>query len=135
MAAGELFAVVAEHLEGHPVAAHRSSESRADSPAGRNGKYGGDHKEAGVVVDPGEHLGFPAIGQRDPADQVELPQLHRCLALPTPVSALVLLGLGIDEPVADQHPVHRRSRWHRAHATQTQLVDDPPGTPAWMLTT
>ena len=85
-----------------------------------------------MVIDAGDHLALAAIGQRDTADQVELPQVHRRLALPPPVDPLVLLLLGGDQAVAGQYPVHRRPRRHRP-AAQPEFVDDPPCPPPRML--
>ena len=123
---------IAEHLERHPVAAHRQSERRADRPAGWDRDYRSDHHEPGMVIDAGDHLAFPAIGQRDTADQAELPQVHRRLTLPPLIDPLLLLLLGSDQAVAGQHPMHRRPRRHR-RAAQPKFVDDPPGTPPRML--
>lgn len=85
-----------------------------------------------MVIDAGDHLALPAISQRDLADQVELPQMHRRLTLPPLIDPLMLLLLHGDQAVAGQHPVHRRPRRNRA-ATQPELIDDPPGTPPRML--
>jgi hypothetical protein len=62
-----------------------------------------------MVVDAGQQLALATIGQRHPADDVELPQMHRRLALPALVLALVLLGLRIDQAVAGQHAMHCRA--------------------------
>jgi hypothetical protein len=85
-----------------------------------------------MVIDAGDHLALPAISQRHPADQIELPQVHRRLTLPPLIDPLVLLLLDGDQAVAGKHPVHRRPRRHRP-AAQAELVDDPPGTPPGML--
>ena len=86
-----------------------------------------------MVVDAGDQLARAAIRQRDTADDVELPQVHRLLPLPTPIRTLVLLGLGIDQSIADQNPVHGRPRRRRIDTTVAQLVADPPSTPPRML--
>jgi hypothetical protein len=85
-----------------------------------------------MVIDAGDQLGLPPISQRHPADDVQLPQLHRRIPLPAPGLPLVLLLLRLDHAVADQHPVHRRPGRRRAHATLGHLERDPPGTPPRM---
>jgi hypothetical protein len=64
--------VVGQHLGRDPVAAQRSGERLADRPPRLHHQHRGDD-EPGVVVDPGQQLGGATIGQRDPADDVELP--------------------------------------------------------------
>jgi hypothetical protein len=60
-----------------------------------------------MVINPGHDLAFGAVDQHQPADDVELPQLHRLLALPTDVAlALAPPGPGLDQPVPAQDPVH-----------------------------
>jgi hypothetical protein len=90
---------IGEHLERHPVAAHRRGERLADGPARRHRHHGGDHHEPRMVIDAGDHLGFAAISQRHPADQVQLPQLHRRRALPPLIDALMLLRLSGHQPL------------------------------------
>lgn len=87
-----------------------------------------------MVIDPGEHLALPAIREYDPADQVELPQVHRRLTLPPAVLAFVLLGLRGDQPVAGQDPVHCRPRRNLLQVLLAQFVADPAGTPPRVLT-
>ena len=67
---------------GTPWRPHRGGEMRADGPARRSGHHPGAHDEPGVVIDPGEHLALPPVGQQHPADHVHLPQLHRPAPLP-----------------------------------------------------
>jgi hypothetical protein len=86
-----------------------------------------------MVIDAGDQLGLPPISQRHPADDVQLPQLHRRIPLPAPGLPLVLLLLRLDHAVADQHPVHRRPARHRRHAALAQLVHNPAGAPPRML--
>jgi hypothetical protein len=85
-----------------------------------------------MIINARHQLGFPPAGQRHPADDVHLPQLHRRVALPPPVLTLVQLLLRLDQAIADQHPVHRRLP-RRCGTTPAQLVHDPPGTPPRML--
>jgi hypothetical protein len=58
-----------------------------------------------VVIDAGDHLALPSVGQRKSSDEVHLPQVHRRLTLPPTVLARMLLFLGVDQAVAGQHPV------------------------------
>jgi hypothetical protein len=113
------------------VHAHRREERVGDRPAGRHGEHGRDDHEAGVVVDAGQHLALPAVGQEDPADQVELPQVHRRFPLPPLVLAAMLLLLRHDQTVAFQNPVHRGPR-RRRRTGPAEFERDPPGTPPRM---
>jgi hypothetical protein len=65
--------------------------------------------EPGVIVDTGHQLALTPVRQKYPAHDVELPQLHRGIALPAPVLALVVLLLGGHQAVTYQDPVHTRS--------------------------
>jgi hypothetical protein len=81
----------------------------------------GQDAESGVVVDPGHGLELAAVGQPDPAHDVQLPQLHGSGPLPAPVIALgASAGPGLDEAVADQGPVDagQPGRWVDADPDQ-----------------
>ena len=111
------------------MVAHRGGERLTDrAPVGHR-EHGSDHDVAGVVIDAGDHLAFAPVGQVDPADDVDLPQVHRCLALPAPVFAFMPLLLRLDQPIADQGPVHRRPGRHPLHAALPELEHQPPRTP------
>jgi hypothetical protein len=56
--------------------------------------------------------------------------MHRCLALPAPIGALVLLRLGVDHAVADQDPVHSRPPRRLINALSCEFKADPAGSPA-----
>lgn len=75
------------------MACHRCGESLAHGSRRRFGHHRGDHHEPGVIVDAGHQLALTPVGQEYPAHDVELPQLHRGIALPAPVLALVGLSL------------------------------------------
>jgi len=130
--AGELLAVIGQHLGRNPVSLHRRSERLGDRPRGRDRQHRRADNVAGVVIDAGQHLAFAAVSQVDPADQVQLPQRHRRLPGPPPVLALMHLGLRRHHRVADQDPVHRRPRRRSRHAPLRHLERDPPGTPPRM---
>gem|GEM_PF-4961002 len=85
-----------------------------------------------MIIDAGEHLALPTVGQVDAANEVELPQVHRRFALPPLVLAPMLLFLTADQPVANQYPVHRGPRRRRRNPCRGQFERDPSGTPAWM---
>jgi hypothetical protein len=61
-----------------------------------------------VIVDAGDQFAFAPVGQEHPAHNVDLPQLHRGVALPAPVLAFVILLLGSHQTVAYQDPIHTR---------------------------
>ncbi|GGL11990.1 hypothetical protein GCM10012284_53420 [Mangrovihabitans endophyticus] len=89
-----------------------------------------------MVVDAGDHLAFPTIRERDPTDQVELPQVHRRVPLPATVLTRMLLLLRGGQPITNEYAVHRRPRRHRLEQLLNgDLVDDAPGTPPRMLLT
>ena len=128
--AGELLAVVGEHLGGDPVLGHRGGERQADRPGGGPHDDGGDDAEPGVVVDPGDDLALAAVGQEQARGHVHLPQLHRRRALP----AAVLVPAPaprhrLDQVVADQDPVNRRPGDTRV-TPALQLEDQAARTPA-----
>nr|WP_232376657.1 hypothetical protein [Amycolatopsis aidingensis] len=129
---GELRSVIREHFRGHTVTTHRRGERRADRPPGRDRDHRRDDDEPGVVIDTGDQLARPAVRQRNTADDVHLPQVHRLGPLPPLERPLVLLSLGIDEPIADQNAVHRRPRRSRINAAPAEFMTDPPSTPARM---
>ncbi len=134
--AGEHLAVIGQDLLRHAVAAHRLGEVRAHGPARCPQHQPGADHEPGVVIDPGEDLGLPPVGQQDPADDVHLPQLHRSAALPAleaPVTAAP--GQRVDQPGPLQRPVDPRARGHRVHAGPGGLVHEPTGTPVRVATT
>jgi len=110
--AGELLTVVGQHLRRHAVAVHRGGEGLAHRAPVRHREDRGDDNVAGVVVNPGQQLELPPIGQIHPADQIQLPQMHRRFPLPPLVLTRVVLLLGPDQTVTDQHPVHCRLRRH-----------------------
>jgi hypothetical protein len=82
--------------EGHPVTTHRRSERFTHRTARGHDQDRGDHDETGVVIDTGQQLAFTTVGQRQPTDDVDLPQVHRRLPLPTLVFPLVQLRLWVD---------------------------------------
>src|SRR4051794_7763347 len=67
-----------------------------------------------MVVHPSDDLRLPTSDQPVTADDVELPQLHRLLALPPQVILPPTpAGLRVDEPVPHHHPLDRAQRRHR----------------------
>lgn len=100
--------------------AHRAHEGVGDRPAGGHRENRGDDGEPGVVVDPGDHLALPAIGQEDPADQVQLPQVHRGLTLPALVLPPVLFSW------CRIRPLRSRARSTVARNSQASASTRPP---------
>lgn len=133
----ELLAVVRQDFLGHPEPLQPVGEGQAHRAAGGPADDLGDDAEPGMVVDPGDDLGFGAIGEHDPADDVHLPQLHRPSPLPPHIVPAAPATLGrFDQTVADQDPIHRHPRRHRIRASMpAQLERDPPGTPPRMKPT
>ncbi len=120
-----------KHFVGDAVSPHRGDERPADRPCGATADDGGDHAEPGVVIDPGDQLQLGAVGQEHRPGDVQLPQLHRCLALPALVILTSALALARrDQATADQHPVDSRPRRHRRHARLRQLILQPLRSPA-----
>ncbi|WP_230595572.1 hypothetical protein [Rhodococcoides fascians] len=88
-----------------------TNASHTAVPEGRPFEDGRCHDESRVVVDPGEYFALTATDEKQPADEVELPQVHRRFALPTFVDPFVLLLLMIDQSVADQDSVDGGTGW------------------------
>ena len=100
--------IFGQQLVRDPEPAQRIDQCQTDGSALRARNYRGDHRVAGVVVDPGDDLDLGAVGEHDPADDVHLPQFHRPVPLPT----LVVLPATstrhrVDQPVPDEYPVDR----------------------------
>lgn len=135
--AGEDLAVIGQQLLRNAVALQRRGEHAAHRASGGVGDQSGGHTEPGVVIDPGDHLGFLPAGQPDPAHDVHLPQLHGPIALPAPVVGAASSPLaGLDELVADQRAVDRRPRRDRLQVPAQlpgQLMPQPPRSPPGML--
>jgi len=78
-----------------------------------------------MVIDPGHDLHLDAAGEKRAGGHVQLPQLHRHRPFPP---GIVLPPAaprpGLDQLVADQHPVHR-GPGHRAQAAAAHLEHQP----------
>ena len=86
-----------------------------------------------MVIDPGHDLGL-SPRQEHAANDVQLPQRHRLIAFPPQVAVLrPLARAGLDQPVADQYPVHAHPRRHRDHPRLAQLMNHPHRTPPGMI--
>jgi hypothetical protein len=133
VAAGEDLAVVGEDLVGHAVFPHGVDEMAAHRSGPGVFHEPGAHAEPGVVIDTGQGLELGPVDQDDPADYVELPQLHRPVPLPAdPVLPPPLVG-GFDQPLADQRPIDRRAGRRRLHAPLGQHPRQPGRPPPRML--
>ena len=64
--AGELLAVIGQHLRRNPVYLHRGCERIGDRPARRYRQHRGDDHVPGMVIDAGQQLALAAISQQDP---------------------------------------------------------------------
>ena len=99
---------VREDFGRYPVGLHRGDEGGADGPAGSAHGDGGDDAEPGMVIDPGDDLALAAVSQEQARGDIQLPQVHRDLALPAHVLlAAPAPGDRLDELIADQDPVDR----------------------------
>ena len=115
---------------------HRLGEVGAHGAAGRSGHHPGADHVPRVVVDPGEDLALRPIGEQHPADDVQLPQLHRPAALPTlepPVPAAA--GSRVDQPGPLERPIHARARRGRVHAGSANLMHEPARSPVGVAAT
>ena len=138
--AGELLAVVGEHLLRDPEPTQGLHEGQTHRPSGGPTHHIGDHAVPGVIIDPGDHLRLAPAGQADPTDDVQLPQLHR----PFPLPAAVVLPTPTtrhraDQAMPDQHPVDRGQRRHRTGTLapaqlELQPTFPPPRMPPAQLT-
>jgi hypothetical protein len=71
-----------------------------------------------------------AVGQEDPAHDVELPQLHRFAAFPPDIRRRRAAALaGGDQPVTGQHPVERCLRGDRDDVAAGELERQPGRAP------
>jgi hypothetical protein len=125
-----------EYRSGSPAAAR----GRPTPPPGRHTPAGRwpapaawPARRTGSGRRPGHRRQLGAIGQPDPPDDVQLPQLHRPGAFPT----LVVLAtpaplLGLDQPMAHQRPVHTGASRQRHHPVAAQLGQDAARSPARM---
>jgi hypothetical protein len=130
---GEHFAVVGQQ----PLRGAIAGEGLSEDPAHAAGvgplDQPGHDVEPGVVIDAGHDLQLLGTGQPDAAHDVQLPQLHRPVALPAPVVGLrASAGTGLDEAVADQGPVDAGQPGRRVHAITDQLVGQAALTPVGM---
>ncbi len=83
-APGEHLAVIGQDLGGHPPRSQRHRQTVA-YPLGRLAwHHPRAHAEPGMIIDPGQRLGFRAIRQHEPTHYIHLPQLHRHPPLPPP---------------------------------------------------
>ncbi len=129
-AAGEHLAVVGQHLLRDTVDAERLGEVPTHGPARRSEHHACADNESGVVVDPGEHLALPPVGEEHPTDDIHLPQLHRAAAFPALESAVAPApGRRVDQPRSFERPIDPRSRRRRLNAGSRGLVHQPARTP------
>ena len=121
---------IGQHTIRDPIQAHRGHKRPAHRPGSRPAHHRGDHTEPGTVIDAGDQFQFGAVGQKHRPGDIELPQLHRLLALPAFVILAAAFALpGRDQAMAHQHPVDGGSGRHRAHPRPAQLEQQPPRTP------
>ena len=133
--AGELLAVVGQHLRRHPVAAHRRGERLGDRPPGRDREHGrADHDEPGVVVDAGTASCTPARRPARPR--------RRCRAATAPSASPAATACTCACAAAPAARPGRcgpctRCTVARAGAppapAPAELERDPPGTPPRVL--
>jgi hypothetical protein len=82
---GEDFPIVSEDLLRNPVSAQRRQQRLTHRSGGGPPHQLGRNCEPRAVVDPRHRLQLSPIGQVEPADHIDLPQLHRPGSLPAPI--------------------------------------------------
>lgn len=83
-----------------------------------------------MVINPGQRLRRSPVRQREPADDIHLPQLHRHTAFPAfPLPGTPIPSGRVDHRCPHQSPIHRRLRGHRRHLALGQFEHQPPRTP------
>jgi hypothetical protein len=86
----------------------------------RTHTFGSDHRA-------GQGYGAGAIGQRESAHDVHLPQLHRRAAFPAfPLARASISQLRVNHRRPHQGPIGRRLRRQRRHPAFGQLEHQPP---------
>jgi hypothetical protein len=85
------------------------------------------------VIDPSHRRQLAAVGQPDPPDDVQLPQLHRSGAFPAlGVLATPAPLLGLDQPMAHQRPVQTGAPRQRHDPLTAKLGQDAARPPTRM---
>ena len=104
--AGEHLAVVGQDLFWHPVGLQRGDQPVTDRLRPLSRHQPRRHAEPGVVIDTGQRLGPRPVGQRETADHIHLPQLHRRRPLPPLPDLLAAVPASrVDHPGPHQRPV------------------------------
>jgi hypothetical protein len=138
---GELLAIVRLHFLRHPEPAQGFGERDADRPSGGPLDHLRHHTEPGMIVHTGDDLGLPRLSgdrvdQPQPADDVDLPQLHRSRPF-EPHKRLLgpLPWPRLGQAVSQQDPVDRPLRRHHDPLDRSpeQLHPDPFRPPPRML--
>jgi hypothetical protein len=78
----EDLAVVGQNLLGRPICGQGATQPIANRPSALTGHQPRTDTHPRVIVDAGQRLSAAAIGQREPAHNIHLPQLHRRAAFP-----------------------------------------------------
>jgi hypothetical protein len=131
--ASEHLAVIGEHFMRHPMSAHRRGERLTHRPRRRPRHQRGADTKPRVIIDPGQRLQLGPIHQGDSADHIELPQLHRRPAFPTPpLLRPTPPRARRDQPVAHQRPIDPRPRRQRTQPRLRGFMDQPTRTPPRM---
>jgi hypothetical protein len=89
-----------------------------------------------MVIQAGEDLAAPTVGECQPADDVHLPQLHRAAAFPAPEAAVTATpGTRVDQVGTLQGPIDARARRRGLHTGPRCLVHETPRSPVGVSTT
>lgn len=106
--AGEHFAVVGEHLLGDAVRAQCSGKAIADLLGTLPQHQPCRDAEPRMIVDAGQCFGRGPVGEQEPTNHVQLPQLHRTAAFPAlPRLDPAPAAERRNDPGAQQTAVHR----------------------------
>ena len=124
---GEHLAVVGQDFLGHSVDAHRIHERQAHRAGGRPHDRFGDHAEPGLVTDPGRDLDFGAVSEKGTGGHIQLPQVNRGAAFPTPVIlAPAVPRRRLDQAVPNQSAIHAGTGYLAATAAHLEYQPARP---------
>ena len=122
--------VIGQNLHRRSIGADRRPQTVTDCPGALPGHQPRRHTEPGMIINTGQRLRAAAVSQREPTDDIHLPQLHGHAAFPAfPLPGPPIPRRRVDHRRSHQRPIHRRLRRNRRHLAPGQLKHQPPRTP------